>query len=85
MRKIEGQLKAVVDELGYLKQREERFSQTNSEFMPPFEAFGPEGWIVSTNERVQNFAWFIIILLGLSGAYQILHLRTFFKKKYLID
>jgi len=32
MRKLEGQLSALVDELGYLKQREERFSQTNSEW-----------------------------------------------------
>lgn len=41
--------------------------------------------IVSTNERVQNFALFsFLALIGL-GAWQIFHLRAFFKRKYLID
>lgn len=31
MRKLEGQLKAIVDDLGYLKEREERFAKTNCE------------------------------------------------------
>ena len=39
----------------------------------------------STNERVANFAWWTIVgLLGL-GVWQIIHLRGFFKRKYLID
>ena len=42
-------------------------------------------YAVSTNARVQNFAWFsLFALLGL-GAWQIVHLRSFFKRKYLID
>ncbi|TFY69568.1 hypothetical protein EVG20_g3108 [Dentipellis fragilis] len=69
MRKLEGMVKEIVDELGYLKKREERFLGTN----------------VSTNKRVQTFAWFTLAsLIGL-GVWQIFHLRAFFKRKYLID
>jgi hypothetical protein len=69
MRKLEGVVKEIVDELEYLKQREERFSDTN----------------LVTNRRVQNFAWFTILALAALGVWQILHLRSFFKRKYLID
>jgi len=69
MRKLEGIVKEVVDEMGYLKRREERFTNTNT----------------STNQRVQNFAWFTIFSLGGLGVWQIFHLRAFFKRKYLID
>ncbi|KAG6827116.1 hypothetical protein H0H93_015856 [Arthromyces matolae] len=69
MRKLEGVVKEIVDEMEYLKTREARFSSTN----------------LSTNVRVQNFAWFTLVsLIGL-GAWQIFHLRAFFKQKYLID
>ncbi|KAL4246460.1 EMP24/GP25L family protein [Abortiporus biennis] len=69
MRKLEGIVKEIVDELGYLKKREERFQKTN----------------MSTNVRVQNFAWFTMFsLIGL-GVWMIFHMRSFFKKKYLID
>ncbi|KAH9046830.1 emp24/gp25L/p24 family/GOLD-domain-containing protein [Lactarius hengduanensis] len=69
MRKLEGIVKEIVDEMDYLKKREERFQVTN----------------VSTNLRVQNFAWFTIAALLALGAWQIMHLRSFFKRKYLID
>ncbi|KAJ8082966.1 vesicle coat component [Marasmius tenuissimus] len=69
MRKLEGLVKEIVDEMGYLKRREERFTNTN----------------LSTNQRVQNFAWFTMFALAGLGAWQILHLRSFFKRKYLID
>lgn len=69
MRKLEGIVKEIVDEMDYLKKREERFQNTN----------------VSTNLRVQNFAWFTIVALLALGAWQIMHLRSFFKRKYLID
>ncbi|KAF9077286.1 emp24/gp25L/p24 family/GOLD-domain-containing protein [Rhodocollybia butyracea] len=69
MRKLEGMVKEIVDEMGYLKQREIRFSDTN----------------LSTNKRVQNFAWFTVLLLAALGVWQIVHLRSFFKRKYLID
>ncbi|KAF8962597.1 emp24/gp25L/p24 family/GOLD-domain-containing protein [Flammula alnicola] len=69
MRKLEGLVKEVVDEMNYLKKREERFTSTN----------------FSTNRRVQNFAWFTILSLAGLGVWQIFHLRAFFKRKYLID
>ncbi|KAF7325660.1 Protoporphyrinogen oxidase [Mycena kentingensis (nom. inval.)] len=67
MRKLEGLLKEIVDEMGYLKKREERFASTNE----------------STQERVQNFAWFTVVALAGLGAWQILHLRSFFKRNGL--
>jgi len=69
MRKLEGVVKEIVDELNYLKKREEKFADTN----------------LSTNERVQNFAWFTLVSLVGLGVWQIFHLRAFFKRKYLID
>jgi len=69
MRKLEGIVKEIVEEMDFLKQREERFQNTN----------------VSTNLRVQNFAWFTIVALLALGVWQIMHLRSFFKRKYLID
>jgi len=69
MRKLEGIVKEIVDEMDYLKKREERFQTTN----------------VSTNARVQTFAWFTIVALLSLGVWQIMHLRAFFKRKYLID
>ncbi|KAJ6459741.1 emp24/gp25L/p24 family/GOLD-domain-containing protein [Mycena vitilis] len=69
MRKLEGLVKEIVDEMGYLKKREERFADTN----------------LSTQQRVQNFAWFTLISLTGLGVWQIFHLRSFFRRKYLID
>ncbi|KIY68670.1 hypothetical protein CYLTODRAFT_374032 [Cylindrobasidium torrendii FP15055 ss-10] len=69
MRKLEGLTKEIVEQMGYLKKREERFTDTNT----------------STNSRVTNFAWFTIFSLAGLGTWQILHLRAFFKRKYLID
>ncbi|KAN0084269.1 emp24/gp25L/p24 family/GOLD domain containing protein [Tylopilus felleus] len=69
MRKLEGIVKEIVDELNYLKKREETFASTN----------------LSTNQRVQNFAWFTLVSLVGLGVWQIFHLRAFFKRKYLID
>ncbi|KAK7039618.1 endoplasmic reticulum vesicle protein 25 [Favolaschia claudopus] len=69
MRKLEGLVKEIVDEMGYLKKREERFADTN----------------VSTQQRVQNFAWFTIVCLASLGVWQIFHLRSYFRRKYLID
>ena len=41
MRKLEGLVKELVDEMGYLKAREERFSDTNCQysFRPIFDIF----------------------------------------------
>jgi len=69
MRRLEGLVKEIVDEFGYLKKREERFATTN----------------MSTNSRVEKFAWFTLFSLIVLGVWQIMHLRAFFKRKYLID
>jgi p24 family protein delta-1 len=86
MRKLEGVVKEIVDEMNYLKTREERFQSTNSTLSVLFEmiisyVLSP----VSTNSRVQNFAYLMLAsLIGL-GVWQVFHLRAFFKRKYLID
>ena len=41
--------------------------------------------VESTNKRVQNFALFTFVALVCLGTWQIFHLRSFFRKKYLID
>ncbi|KZO94167.1 hypothetical protein CALVIDRAFT_539216 [Calocera viscosa TUFC12733] len=69
MRKLEGMVREITDEMNYLKKREVKMRDTNE----------------STNRRVQSFSIFTIIsLIGL-GVWQIFHLRTFFRRKYLID
>jgi hypothetical protein len=86
MRKLEGIVKEVSDELGYLKSREERFSQTNGRRPSALPTMRLTLiFIESTLARVQKFAWFIIISFVGLGVWQILHLRSFFKRKYLID
>ncbi|KAF9513826.1 hypothetical protein BS47DRAFT_1376650 [Hydnum rufescens UP504] len=69
MKKLEGIVKEIVDELGYLKDRETRFQITNA----------------STNERVQKFGLLTLVTLIALGVWQIFHLRAFFRRKYLID
>ncbi|CDZ96470.1 er to golgi transport-related protein [Phaffia rhodozyma] len=69
MRKLEGVVKEIVDELAYLQRREAIMRNTNE----------------SSNQRIQYFSLLTLCtLLGL-GVWQILHLRSFFKRKYLID
>lgn len=87
MRKLEGIVKEIVDEIEYLKKREMRFTDTNSAI------FARSLWssvltlffLVSTNRRVQNFAWFTLLCLAALGVWQIMHLRSFFKRKFIID
>lgn len=85
MRKLEGVVKEIVDEMGYLKKREERFQKTNSACATYFLAGFTDRLLVSTNSRVQNFAWISLVSLICLGVWQIFHLRAFFKRKYLID
>lgn len=88
MRKLEGIVKEIVEEMDYLKKREEKFQNTNGACSPNAScaiAARLTEPLVSTNIRVQNFAWFTIVALLALGAWQIMHLRSFFKRKYLID
>ncbi|KAL7008151.1 vesicle coat component [Cystobasidiomycetes sp. EMM_F5] len=69
MRKLEGVVKEIVDELNYLKKREARMRDTNE----------------STNERVWWFSILTMAILVALGIWQILYLRSYFKRKHLID
>ncbi|GAA5930090.1 hypothetical protein JCM3775_004512 [Rhodotorula graminis] len=69
MRKLEGVVKEIVDELNYLKRREARMRDTNE----------------STNDRVTKFFYLTFSTLVLLGVWQVIHLRSYFKKKHLID
>ncbi|GMK55974.1 hypothetical protein CspeluHIS016_0210300 [Cutaneotrichosporon spelunceum] len=69
MRKLEAVVREIVDEMGYLQRREMKMRDTNE----------------STNERVKWFSIVITIGIVALGAWQLIHLRSFFKRKYLID
>ncbi|KAH7091010.1 emp24/gp25L/p24 family/GOLD-domain-containing protein [Auriculariales sp. MPI-PUGE-AT-0066] len=69
MRKIEGIVREINEEMEYLRRRETRFADTND----------------STNRRVAYFGWFTIFAMVGLGAWQLSHLHSFFKRKYLID
>lgn len=89
MRKLEGIVKEIVDEMDYMKKREERFSSTNGTrslyhihiMRTEILHLSPE----STNRRVQNFGFYTFLTLIGLGVWQIFHLRSYFKRKYLID
>ncbi|KAL3233449.1 Endoplasmic reticulum vesicle protein 25 [Nakaseomyces bracarensis] len=68
LRKIEELTDEIVDELNYLKNREERLRNTNE----------------STNERVRNFSVLVIIVLTALGAWQVNYLKNYFKSKHII-
>lgn len=68
LRRIEELADEIVDELAYLKHREERLRDTNE----------------STNSRVTKFSVLIIIVLGCVGVWQINYLRHYFKTKHII-
>ena len=38
MRRLEGLVKEIMDDMGYLKKREERFADTNGTTLPPYHA-----------------------------------------------
>ncbi|CCD23760.1 Erv25p NDAI_0C00990 [Naumovozyma dairenensis CBS 421] len=68
LRRIEELTDEIVDELQYLKNREERLRDTNE----------------STNRRVRNFSILIIIVLASLGAWQITYLKRYFRTKHII-
>lgn len=68
LRRIEELTDEIVDELQFLKVREEKLRDTNE----------------STNKRVKFFSIAIIILLLILGAWQVSYLRNYFKSKHII-
>ena len=68
LRRIEEMVQEVVDEMDYLRGREQKLRDTNE----------------STNERVKWFAFGTMgMLLGLGG-WQVVYLRAYFRSKHLI-
>ncbi|GMM37813.1 Erv25 protein [Saccharomycopsis crataegensis] len=68
LRRIEELTDELVDELNYLKRREERLRDTNE----------------STNTRVKNFSVCAIFLLMALGAWQVNYLRNYFRSKHIL-
>ncbi|CCH58484.1 hypothetical protein TBLA_0A06930 [Henningerozyma blattae CBS 6284] len=68
LRMVEELTAEIVDELNYLKNREERLRDTNE----------------STNSRVRNFSLLIIAVLIALGAFQLNYLKNYFKSKHII-
>lgn len=68
LRKIEELTDEIVDELNYLKAREERLRNTNE----------------STNRRVKNFSIIVILVLVSLGLWQVNYLKNYFKAKHII-
>lgn len=68
LRRIEELTDELVDELNYLKRREERLRDTNE----------------STNLRVKNFLVCCIFLLVALGVWQVNYLRNYFRAKHIL-
>ncbi|AMD21645.1 HFL211Wp [Eremothecium sinecaudum] len=68
LRRIEELTDEVVDELNYLKAREEKLRDTNE----------------STNRRVRNFSIVIIFVFIALGAWQLNYLKNYFRAKHII-
>merc|ERR1712147_130466 len=69
LRRLEDLSDSIVNDLQYMKQREEEMRSTNE----------------STNSRVLYFSIFSMLCLVALGTWQVLYLRKFFKSKKLID
>ncbi|ODV96734.1 hypothetical protein PACTADRAFT_48550 [Pachysolen tannophilus NRRL Y-2460] len=68
LRKIEELTDEIVNELEYLKRREEKLRNTNE----------------STNSRVKNFGVLVILMLVGLSVWQINYLRNFFRSKHIL-
>ncbi|KAF9294250.1 endoplasmic reticulum vesicle protein 25 [Linnemannia elongata] len=69
LRKLEDLVKDVIEDMEHLQRREEKMRNTNE----------------STNARVQWFSTMTMVVLIALGAWQIVYLKQFFRKKRLID
>lgn len=92
MRKLEGVVKEIVEELNYLKRREARMRDTNGELSISELSQLERAKLTrcrmsvlteSTNERVATFFYLTFSALVVLGAWQIIHLRSYFKKSEL--
>ncbi|CAI7674686.1 hypothetical protein N7533_009284 [Penicillium manginii] len=68
LRRIEEMVTEIVNEMDYLRSREQRLRDTNE----------------STNERVKWFAFGTMGMLVGLGAWQVVYLRAYFRSKHLI-
>ncbi|QKX61316.1 uncharacterized protein TRUGW13939_08464 [Talaromyces rugulosus] len=68
LRRIEEVVAEIVNEMEYLRQREQKLRDTNE----------------STNERVKWFAFGTMGMLVGLGAWQVVYLRAYFRSKHLI-
>jgi hypothetical protein len=68
LRRIEALVQEVVDEMDYLRAREQRLRDTNE----------------STNNRVKWFGFGTIGMLVSLAAWQVVYLRAYFRSKHLI-
>lgn len=68
LRRIEEMVQEVVNEMDYLRGREQKLRDTNE----------------STNERVKWFAFGTMGMLVGLGAWQVIYLRAYFRSKHLI-
>lgn len=68
LRRIEETVNEIVQELEYLRMREQKLRDTNE----------------STNERVKWFAFGTMGMLVGLGAWQVVYLRSYFRSKHLI-
>ncbi|EDO18920.1 hypothetical protein Kpol_1023p91 [Vanderwaltozyma polyspora DSM 70294] len=68
LRKIEELADELVEELSYMKIREAKLRDTNE----------------STNTRVKNFSFLIIIVLITLGSWQLSYLKSYFKAKNIL-
>lgn len=68
LRRVEAITEEVVNEMEYLRRREQRLRDTNE----------------STNERVKFFAIAVMVTLVAVGSWQVIYLRSYFRSKHLI-
>jgi len=68
LRRVEATIGEVVNEMEYLRRREQRLRDTNE----------------STNERVKFFAIAVMLTLVGVGSWQVIYLRSYFRSKHLI-
>ncbi|KAF8427005.1 emp24/gp25L/p24 family/GOLD-domain-containing protein [Tirmania nivea] len=68
LRRVEAITEEVVNEMEYLRRREQKLRDTNE----------------STNERVKFFAIAVMVTLIAVGSWQVIYLRSYFRSKHLI-